>query len=135
MAISKKDVFSAILALDITEDIQVGDVTVTPADITETLEKAIEQLDSKATKAREKAAEKKKAGDELRAKIKDVLTDEYQTLSQITAALGDPDITNAMVTPRINALCKLGEAHKADARVDSRTLKVYALGPAPTDED
>lgn len=135
MAISKKDVFSAILALDITEDIQVGDVIVTPADITETLEKAIEQLDSKAAKAREKAAEKKAAGDELRVKIKDVLTDEYQTLSQITAALGDPDITNAMVTPRINALVKLGEAHKADARVDNRTLKVYALGPAPTDED
>ena len=135
MAISKKNVFEAILALDITEDIQVGDVTVTPADITETLEKAIEQLDSKAEKAREKAAEKKKAGDDLRAKIKDVLTDEYQTLSQITAALGDPDITNAMVTPRINALVKLGEAHKADARIDNRTLKVYAIGPTPADED
>lgn len=132
---SKRDVFTAILTLDITEDIQVGDVIITPADITETLEKAIEQLDSKAEKAREKAAEKKKAGDDLRAKIKDVLTDEYQTLSEITAALGDPDITNAMVTPRINALVKLGEAHKADAKVDGRTLKVYAIGPAPVDED
>lgn len=126
MAISKKDVFSAILALDITEDIQVGDVTVTPADITETLEKAIEQLDSKAAKAKEKAAEKKAAGDSARALIRSVITEEPKTIADISAEINDPELTNAMIVARLTQLVNLGEVFRSEIKVENRKVKAYS---------
>lgn len=70
------------------------------------------QLAAKAEKNKERAAEKARKGDELRAKIQDLLTDEYQTADEIVVALEDEEITKAMVTPRLSALITAGIAVK-----------------------
>lgn len=133
---TKKDILNAIATV-ITEDfnVQVGDVTVTAEDVTAYIEKTIAQLDAKNEKAKERAAEKKVEGDELRAKIEAVLTDEFQTGNQITTAIGDEEVTKAMVSARLAQLVKAGKAHKTQIKVDNRKIVAYAAGPAPETEE
>lgn len=129
---TKKDVLNAIATV-ITEDfeVQVGDVTVTAEDVNAYIEKTISQLNAKNEKAKERAAEKKAEGDELRAKIEAILTDEYQTGDQITAAIGDKEVTKAKVTARLTQLCKADKAHKTQVKTeDGRKIVAYAAGPA-----
>lgn len=135
--VTKKDVLSAIATV-ITEDfeVQVGDVTVTAADVNEYIAKTIDQLNAKNEKAKARAAEKRVEGDELRAKIAGILTDEFQTGEEITAEIGDPEVTKAKVTARLTQLVKNGEAHKTTIKTeDGRKVVAYAAGPAPETEE
>ena len=129
--VTKKDVLNAIATV-ITEDfeVKVGDVTVTAEDVNAYIEKTIDQLNAKNEKAKARAAEKKADGDELRAKIEAILTDEYQTGDQITAALNDPEITKAKVTARLTQLVKSEKAIKTTVKVDNRKIMAYALPTA-----
>jgi len=129
---TKKDVLSAIATV-ITEDfeVQVGDVTVTAEDVNAYIEKTIDQLNAKNEKAKVRAAEKKADGDELRAKIEAILTDEYQTGDQITAAIGDKEVTKAKVIARLTQLCKVDKARKTQVKTENgRKIVAYAAGPA-----
>lgn len=135
--VTKKDVLSAIATI-ITEDfkVQVGDVTVTAEDVNAYIEKTIDQLNAKNEKAKERAAEKKADGDELRAKIEALLTEDFQTGDEITAALNDPEITKAKVIARLTQLVKSEKAIKTTVKVDNRKIMAYALPTAqiPTEE-
>lgn len=93
------------------------------------IDKQIEQLDTKARKAKEKAAERKAEGDELRAMVFGALTDEFQTIDQIMAAmeLDDPDITRAKITARLGQLVKTQEAVKVAMTVDKKRTMHYKL--------
>ena len=111
-----------------------GDVTA--ADVTTYCDKTLEQLANKAAKAKEKAAEKKVEGDELRDAVEAVLTDEYQVIGDIFPQVADEagEITTAKVTYRLTALVKAGIAEKADMKVEAgektRTVKGYRLAGA-----
>ncbi len=134
---TKKDILSAIATV-ITEDfnVQVGEVTVTAEDVNEYIAKTIDQLNAKNEKARERAAEKKADGDELRAKIEALLTEEFQTGDEITAALNDPEITKAKVTARLTQLVKAGKAFKATVKTeDGRKIMAYSNTPAEETEE
>lgn len=133
--VTKKDVLNAIATV-ITEDfeVQVGEVTVTAADVNDYITKTIAQLEAKNEKAKERAAEKKADGDELRAKIEALLTDEFQTGDEITAALNDPEITKAKVTARLTQLVKAEKAFKTTIKVDNRKIVAYSNTPAETAE-
>lgn len=133
--VTKKDVLNAIATV-ITEDfnVQVGEVTVTAADVNDYIAKTIDQLNAKNEKAKERAAEKKADGDELRAKIEALLTDEFQTGDEITAALNDPEITKAKVTARLTQLVKAEKAFKTTIKVDNRKIVAYSNTPAETAE-
>lgn len=133
--VTKKDVLNAIATV-ITEDfeVQVGEVTVTAADVNDYITKTIAQLEAKNEKAKERAAEKKADGDELRAKIEALLTDEFQTGDEITAALNDPEITKAKVTARLTQLVKAEKAFKTTIKVDNRKIVAYSNTPAETEE-
>lgn len=134
--ITKKDVLNAIATV-ITEDfeVKVGDVTVTAEDVNDYIEKTIEQINAKNEKAKARAAEKKAEGDGLRAKIAELLTDEFQTGEQITAAIADPEVTKAKVIARLSQLCKANEAHKTTVKTDDgRKLMAYATGPAAEED-
>lgn len=134
--VTKKDILNAIATV-ITEDfeVKVGDVTVTAEDVNDYIEKTIEQINAKNEKAKERAAEKKAEGDELKAKIAEALTDEYQTGEEITAAIADPEVTKAKVIARLTQLCKAGEAHKTTVKTDDgRKLVAYAAGPAAEED-
>ena len=132
---TKRNVLEAIATI-ITEDfeVQVGEVTVTAADVNDYITKTIAQLEAKNEKAKERAAEKKADGDELRAKIEALLTDEFQTGDEITAALNDPEITKAKVTARLTQLVKAEKAFKTTIKVDNRKIVAYSNTPAETEE-
>lgn len=83
---------------------------------------------AKAVKAQERAAQRKADGDALRATVQGLLTNEYQTADQITAAIGDEEITRAKVISRLSQLVKAEIAEKADAKTEEgKTIKVYKL--------
>lgn len=97
-------------------------------ELIEFIDKQITSLDTKAEKAKEKAAEKKANGDELRSVVQSVLTNEYQTIDEIVAQIEGEEITKAKITARLTSLTKAGLATKSDVRSeDGKTLKAYKL--------
>ena len=137
--ITKKMVLEAILqAVDtISEDttFEVDGIEVSLDDIADYAEKTIAQLDAKAVKAKETAAKKKAENDELLDAVKAVLTEDYQTGTDIFNAVDVEGATQAKVTARLTKLCKAGEAHKVDVKTeDGRKVKGYALGEAPAED-
>lgn len=97
-------------------------------------EKEIAALDRKADKAKERAAEKREAGDALQALVQEALTADFASREDITAKVvdSDPEATVGKVGYRLTALVKAGVAQKADAIVDGadgkkKKITVYAL--------
>ena len=93
----------------------------------EFLERQIELINAKAEKAKAKTAEKKAAGDELRAVVENVLTDEFQTISAIVEQIEGEDVTKAKVTARLTQLCKAGIAEKQSVKDGSRSVMAYRI--------
>lgn len=130
---TKKEVLNALATVNF-EDITVGDVTVTADDIKDFVETSLTQLENRAAKAAERAAQRKTEGDAVRAAIKDVIGEDPMTIAEIIEAVGDPDLTPAKAIARLTQLCKLGEIFKADTKKDGRSLKVYSTVPFSTEE-
>lgn len=132
--LTKKDFYAAIRAM--VEGIEmVGDI---PADeVLAFIDKTVEQLDAKAAKAKEKAAETKAKGDELREVVQAVLTEEYQTIDEITAQVEGEDITKSKVTARLTQLVKNEIAEKEQVKEEGTNRKVmaYRLKAAAVDAD
>lgn len=101
--------------------------------IVEFCEKEIASLDAKAVKAKERAAEKRAAGDELQGVIASLLTAEPQTAEEILAQISDEsgELTKQKVVARMTNLVKFGQASKTDVKVevDGKTVsrKAYTL--------
>lgn len=133
--VTKKDVLSAIATI-ITEDfeVQVGDVTVTAADVINYVDVTIAQIDHKNEKAKERADKRKVEGDTVRDKIEAILTNEYKTIKNIIDELGDEDLTPGKVSARMGQLCKLNRAHRTKVKDGNRNITAYAAGPAPDPE-
>ena len=112
------------------------EIEVTGEDLIDYADTTIEQLDRKADRAKERAQKAKAVGDELRAKVAAVLTNEYQSIAKIAEQVDVEDITPAKVSARLTQLVKAGEAHKTKIKTaDGRKINGYAAGPAPeTDE-
>ncbi len=92
------------------------------------IESQIASIDNKAVKAKERAAAKKVAGDELRETVKSVLTNEFQTADEITAKVDVEDISKNKVIARLTQLVNLGEVEKTDVKDESgKTRKAYKL--------
>lgn len=113
---------------------------VTADDVIAYVDTTIAQLDAKAAKAKERAAKNKAEGDELRAVVEGVLTDDLQTIDAITAAVqavdGYADVTKSKVTARLTQIVKSNIGHKEQIKDGDRKVMAYALGAAPvTDED
>lgn len=88
----------------------------------------IAQLDAKAAKAKEKAAEKKVEGDELREKIAACLTSEPKDIATILDEVGDEELTRAKATARLAQLINLGTATKEVTKTaDGKKATVYKL--------
>lgn len=134
--ITKLDVLEAIATLIPDEaEVNVDEKTVTATDIRNYIETTIAQINDKAEKAKSRAREKKTAGDELRAAVEAVLTDEYQTIGDITAKVEGEDVTRSKVTARLTQLIRAGAAHKTKIKVDGKELVAYAVGPEPESEE
>lgn len=105
------------------------------ADVVAFCENEIALLDKKATKAKERAATKAKEGDALTALVLDALTEDYQPIADIAAAVAakDADATVAKVTYRLTSLVKNGDAESTELKiaggegVKARTIKGYRI--------
>ena len=100
-------------------------------DLANVIKHEIELLDNKAAKAKATAAKKKTEGDALRDAVQAVLTDELQTIADVTAKVEGDEITSAKVQFRLNALVGAGIARKEQVTVgegdSKRKLMAYAL--------
>lgn len=100
------------------------------AELVEFIDAQVETLAKRAEKAAERRAAKKAEGDELRAQVLGVLTDEAQSAQAIVDAIGDPEVTKAKVIARLTQLINAGDAVKEVTKVDSNKVTVYKLAGA-----
>ena len=103
------------------------DTNVTLEDMNEYIDVTLEQLDKKAAKAAERAAANKAEGDELRAKVLALVTDAPQTADEITAALGDAEVSKAKVVARLTQLVKTEVVKKEETKIGDSRKMVYSL--------
>ena len=92
-------------------------------------DKEIATLDTRAEKAKERAAEKRAEGDELQAAVLAALTDKLASRQEITDRIEGEDVTLAKVGYRLTALVKQGLAVKEEIAVtgeDGKSKKVAA---------
>ena len=92
-------------------------------------DKEIATLDTRAEKAKERAAEKRAEGDELQAAVLAALTDEPASRQEVTDRIEGEDVTLAKVGYRLTALVKQGLAVKEEIPVtgeDGKSKKVAA---------
>ena len=129
--ITKREMFEAIKTGCTT-----GEWTVSDVEVAEFCDNEIALLDKKAIKAKERAAEKRAAGDELTDAVRAALTDEFTVIADIAAKVAETygeDATVARVTYRLTQLVKNGEAENGDVKVEggegqkTRTIKAYRL--------
>lgn len=125
--ITKKEYYAMLK--DIVRGDSNSEMTNSQYELIKFIDKQIETIETKAEKAKEKAAEKKANGDELREVVQSVLTDEYQTIDSIVSQIEGEDITKAKITARLTSLVKAGLATKSDLRNEEtgKTQKAYKL--------
>ena len=90
-------------------------------------DKEIAALDTRAEKAKERAAEKRAEGDELQAAVLAALTDEPASRQEVTDRIEGEDVTLAKVGYRLTALVKQGLAVKEEIAVtgeDGKSKKI-----------
>ena len=128
--ITKRDNFNAIIGVLIDADRE---------DLAKVIEHEIELLDAKSSKAKATAAKKKAEGDALRDAVQAVLTDELQTIADITAKVEGEDVSAAKVQYRLNALVGAGIAVKEQVTVGEgesrRKLMAYRIASEAVVED
>ena len=128
--ITKKENFTKIIGILIDAGCE---------DLAEVIEHEIELLDNKAAKAKATAAKKKAEGDALRDAVQAVLTDEVQTIADITAKVEGEDVSAAKVQYRLNALVGAGIAVKEQVTVGEgesrRKLMAYRIASEAVTED
>ena len=126
--ITKKEYFEMVA------EIVEGSGAENKEELMEFINKQVEALDKKAAKAKERAAEKKAEGDELRAKVEAVLTDEVQVIDEIVDAIGEEDVTRNKVVARLTQLVKAGIAVKEEVKNGSKKVMGYRLAGEETED-
>ena len=126
--ITKREMYEAIK-----ETFETGSCKFEADVVIEFCEKEIASLDTKAAKAKERAAAKKAEADELMKTVEAALTEDYQTIAEIAAVVAetDPDATISKVTYRLTKLVEAEIAEKTDVTVPategSKARKVKAF--------
>jgi len=120
---TRKEIFTALL-----------DGTLDHDTLVEFCTKELASLDHKADKAKERAAAKREAGDELQTVVQAALTADFASREDITAKVQETvaDATVGKVGYRLTQLIKAGIAQKAEATADDadgkkKRITVYAL--------
>ena len=125
--ITKREMYEAIK-----ETFETGSCKFDAATVVAFCEKEIASLDSKAAKAKERAAAKKAEADGLTDLVAAALTDEFQVIADIaaTVAESDADATVSKVTYRLGRLVEAGKAEKTQVTIPategSKARKVQA---------
>ena len=128
--ITKREMFANIINV-----FQTGESAYDPADVIAFCEKEIASLDAKAVKAKERAAAKKAEADVLMGQVQDALTEEFQIIADIAAAVAEvnADASVSKVQYRLGKLVEAEVAEKTDLTIPaaeggkSRKVKGYRL--------
>lgn len=96
-------------------------------DVVAFCENEVAKLDAKAAKAKERAAQKRKEGDELYAAVVSVLTAEPQTRDAVFAQIEGEGLTVAKIGARLSQAVKNGDAVKTTEKVEGKSKVMYAL--------
>lgn len=113
--ITKKEMYAAIK-----ETFETGECKFDADVVIAFCEKEMAALDTKAAKAKERAAAKKAEADVLYDQVKDALsTEEFQTIADIAAVVTEvnADATVSKVTYRLTKLVEAGVAEKTDITI------------------
>ena len=124
--LTKKEYFTGLIAYFRGEDVEIEN-----EDFIEFCQDQIADLDKKAAKAKERAAAKKAENDELTDLVYSVLTDEYQTIADITVIVAEtiPDVSASKVTARLTKLFNAGSIEKEQSSIeDSEGKKRKCMG-------
>ena len=120
--ITKKQSYEMLLDIVSNSDVELK------GEMVEFINKEIATIDSRAEKAKERAAAKREAGDELREAVKAVLTSDLQTADAILVQLDGEELTKQKVIARLTQLVNAGVATKEDVKTeDNKTVKAYKL--------
>ena len=128
--ITKREMFEAIK-----ETFETGSCKYDAAVVTAFCDKEIAALDSKAAKAKERAAAKKAEADVLMGQVEDALTDEFQVIADIATAVAgvNADATVSKVTFRLTKLVEAQVAEKTQVTIPAtettkaRKVQAYRL--------
>ena len=96
-------------------------------------EKEIATLDKRSAKAKETAAAKRSANDELYDAVAAVLPADFTSIDGITELVDFPEVTRAKVANRLNKLAAAGVAEKGEMSVtgaDGKAKKVVGYKAA-----
>ena len=126
--ITKKDRYNSLIAI-LEGEMPTAEMK---ADLKAFCAKEITALETKAAKAKEKSSSKNSAAtDDLAEAVQAVLTNDFQTIAEITAKVAGDDVTAPKVTYRLNALVEAGIAEdtvvKSGTGTSKRSLKAYRL--------
>ena len=132
-SITKREMFEAIK-----ETFETGSCKFDANTVMAFCDKEIASLDAKAAKAKERAAAKKAEADILMTQVQDALTDEFQTIADIAAAVAEvnEDATVSKITYRLTKLVEAGVAEKTQVTVPAtetskaRKVQAYKLADA-----
>ena len=134
---TKKQMFEGLIAYFHGEDVEIEN-----EDFVEFCQNQIADLDKKAAKAKERAAAKRAESDELTDLVYSVLTDEYQTIADITVIVAEtvPDVSASKVTARLTKLFNAGSIEKEQISVEDsegkkRKCMGYRLANAPIEAE
>lgn len=120
--LTKKDYYGMLKDIILTSDVD------NKEELEAFIDRQVEIIDNKAEKAKERAAEKKAEGDELRTAIKSVLTEDYQSADDILVQLEGEDLSKAKIIARLTQLVNNGDAEKAQAKTeDGKKFMTYRL--------
>ena len=128
--ITKREMYEAIK-----ETFETGSCKFDAATVTAFCDKESAALDAKAAKAKERAAAKKAEADVLMGQVEDALTDEFQTIADVTVAVSaiNEDATISKVQYRLGKLVETGAAVKeqitipATETTKARKVNAYKL--------
>lgn len=125
--ITKKDYYAMLK--EIVEESKDIETEISKEELLEFIDKQVASINAKAEKAKEKAAEKKANGDELREIVQSILTEEYQTIDSIVSQIEGEEVTKAKITARLTSLVKAGLATKSDVKNEEtgKIQKAYKL--------
>ena len=90
----------------------------------------VAQIAARAEKAKIRAAEKREESDALCNAVYETLTTDYQSADDITAAIGDVEVTRAKVIARLKRLIDSASVEKTMAKTEEgKRVTVYRLIP------
>lgn len=121
--VTKREMYSAIRSAVKAQDVTFGD-EITREMVMEFCDKEIATLDTRADKAKERAAKKKAQGDEMTEAVYAVLSDEeFKTLAAVVQATDGDDVTTGKVQYRLKVLVDTGRAVRGEVVLTSEDGK------------